>query len=260
MPSPDLVTGGHRRMLKVLDLFSGLNGWSAAFKDRGHHVVTLDIDPRFGADFQMDILGLNALGQWDVVLASPPCETFSVMTIGHYWTGGIGAYVPKNDKSRLGLALMNKAFELIDKSQPRYYVIENPRGVMRKVAPRPPDFTTWYCRWGKNYAKPTDLWTNLRGDFPACRNNSKDHTPAPRGSRTGVQGVGCTDNEIRHDYQPAGYKAKKAAGVLGNGVQMNASPKLAALRAVIPYPLSLAVAIACETDGVVRPEQTEVAA
>ena len=235
--------------VKVLDLFSGLEGWSRAFRERGHHVTTLDLDPRFGADIQADILTVNGLGKFDAILASPPCETFSVMTIGHYWTGGVGAYEPKNDKSRLGLAIMNKTFELIDAAKPRFYVIENPRGVMRKVAPRPPTTTTWYCRWGMPYAKPTDLWTNISGEFPACKNNNKDHLPAPRGSMTGIQGVGCDDNAVRHDYQPAGYWAKKNAGVLGNGVQMDASPKRAALRAVIPYRLSLAVCIAAENGG-----------
>lgn len=33
--------------MKVLDLFSGLGGWSAAFKDRGHTVFTVDVHPDF---------------------------------------------------------------------------------------------------------------------------------------------------------------------------------------------------------------------
>lgn len=255
-----------QKPLEVIELMSGLEGWSAGFRDRGHHTTALDLDPRFGADLQMDILNLNALGKrYDVILASPPCETFSVMTIGKYWTGGRGAYEPKNDRARHGLAIMHKTFALIDAAKPRFYVIENPRGVMRKVAPRPPTTTTWYCRWGKTYAKPTDLWTSIQGEFPACRNNDPDHLRAPRGSRTGVQGegkvagwadalsVGATDGQVRHDYQPAGYQAKKAAGGLGRGVQMDASPKKAALRAIIPYRLSLAVALAAERGGVLPP-------
>lgn len=216
--------------MKVLDLFSGLDGWGAAFRDRGHQVVSLDLDPRFGSDFQMDILNLNGLGKWDVVLASPPCETFSVMSIGTYWTGGRGAYQPTDDPkngpiARRGLAIMNKTFELIDKAQPRYYVVENPRGVMRKVSPRPPTTTVWYCQYGVSYAKPTDLWTNLTGTFLGCKNRNPDHEPAPRGNRTGVQGV---------------FKRKSSKS--GS----------AALRSVIPYELSLAICLACETDGVVR--------
>lgn len=36
--------------MRVLDLFSGLGGWSAAFRDRGHEVITLDIEPKFKPD------------------------------------------------------------------------------------------------------------------------------------------------------------------------------------------------------------------
>ena len=230
------------QQFRVLDLFSGLEGWSAGFKDRGHHVTTLDLDPRFGADIQADILSINALGKFDVILASPPCETFSTMTIARYWTGGTGAYQPKHEdgcagalcecRSVVGLALMNKTFELIDKAQPRYYVIENPRAVMRKVAPVPPTLTTWYCRWGRPYAKPTDLWTNIEGEFPICRNRNPDHAPAPRGSRTGTQG-------------------ENAALVAPHGRRSPA--ELAALRALVPYRLSLAVALAAERGGVLPP-------
>lgn len=213
-------------VLKVLDLFSGLNGWGAAFRDRGHAVTTLDLEPKFGADLQLDILNLNGLGTWDVILASPPCETFSVASIGHHWGGGRRAYEPKTPEAIVGLAIARKTFELIEKAAPRYYVIENPRGVLRKLIGRTP-VTTWACRWGVTQAKPTDLWTNLTGDWPTCHNGNADHAPAPRGSKT----PGSTQ----------GYQG-------------------AATRALIPYGLSLAVALACETDGVIRRQPVEVVA
>jgi len=34
--------------MKVIDLFSGLNGWSQPFKDRGHETFTVDLDTRLG--------------------------------------------------------------------------------------------------------------------------------------------------------------------------------------------------------------------
>ncbi len=80
--------------MKVLDLFSGLEGWASVFRARGHDVTTLDFDPRFGADIQIDILKLRSLeefGAFDVVCASPPCETFSVASISTHWAGGGGA-------------------------------------------------------------------------------------------------------------------------------------------------------------------------
>lgn len=60
--------------MKVLDLFSGMGGWSQAFRDRGHEVVRVELDPRFEAEIHADILSLTPKdlpGPWDIVLASP---------------------------------------------------------------------------------------------------------------------------------------------------------------------------------------------
>lgn len=242
-------------VVKVLDLFSGLGGWSAAFLARGHQVVTLDLEPRFNSDIQVDILNVTGLGTFDVILASPPCETFSVMSIGKYWTGGRGAYEPKNDKARLGLAIMNKTFALIDAAKPKFYVIENPRGVMRKVAPRKPNATTWYCRWGMPYAKPTDLWTNIQGEWPTCRNGSDDHAAAPRGSALGIQGLTRAEIKARivAGERITGYHVDKR-GELRKHTAMEmetygTTPEARAVRALIPYRLSLAVCFAAEEGG-----------
>jgi site-specific DNA-cytosine methylase len=73
--------------VRLLDLFSGLRGWSEPFAERGHEVLTLDFAPRFGADMTADILEVAATDfpwQPDVVLASPPCEAFSVLRIAWY--------------------------------------------------------------------------------------------------------------------------------------------------------------------------------
>ena len=50
----------------------------------------------------------------------------------------------------------------------------------------------WYCQYGDDRAKPTDIWTNNDNWIPrpVCHNGNKDchHQPAPRGSKTGTQG------------------------------------------------------------------------
>ena len=60
--------------------------------------------------------------------------------------------------------------------------------------------TVWYCQYGDDRAKPTDIWTNNSGwkPRPMCHNKRKDndgevihhchHETAPRGSKTGTQG------------------------------------------------------------------------
>jgi hypothetical protein len=203
--------------MKVLDLFSGLNGWGAAFSDRGHTVTTLDMDPKFGADYQLDILAvksLDELGEFDVVVASPPCETFSVASIGHHWTGGKRAYEPKTEEAKVGMDIARHTFHLIDRWLADHpsgkYVVENPRGVMRKIVGHPTG-TVWYCQYGDSRAKPTDIWTNLPLVLRGCRNGADDHDAAPRGAKTGTQGI-------------KGY----------------------ALRSLIPYQLAKEVCLACE--------------
>lgn len=187
--------------MNVLDLCAGKGGLSAAFRDRGHDVRTLDFDPQFGCTYTMDVREFAkdpraVLGDWtpDVILDGTPCEAFSVASIGHHWTGGARAYIPKTDGARLGLELVAAGLEAIAKLKPRVWVIENPRGVLRKlpVMEGLRRVTVWYCRYGDHRAKPTDLW----GGFPEtwaprapCWNGNDDHEAAPRGAKTGTQGL-----------------------------------------------------------------------
>jgi hypothetical protein len=74
------------------------------------------------------------------------------------------------------------------------FFIENPRGMLRKM-PFMQQFkrhTIWYCQYGDDRAKPTDIWTNSLTWIPRpiCHNGNKDchHQAAPRGSKTGTQG------------------------------------------------------------------------
>lgn len=208
------------RPLRVVDLFAGLEGWSAAFRDRGHDVFSTDIDPRFDVTLTADIRRLTLRDfpwQPDIVLASPPCDAFSVLNIGKNWTHD---HYPKTDAARLGLTLLRRTISLIGELQPRYAIIENPRAKMRRIIEA--EYPTWerrtvtYCQLGMQRMKPTDLF----GGFPPslalpapCRNGDTCHVSAPRGSTTGTQG----------------------------------DPDRAA-KAEIPYALSLLVAMAAEQD------------
>ncbi len=85
-----------------------------------------------------------------------------------------------------------KTLELIKAICPTYWFIENPRGVLRKMA-----FmdglkrnTVTYCQYGDERMKPTDIWTNLESwePKPMCKNGDKCHVEARRGAKTGTQG------------------------------------------------------------------------
>jgi hypothetical protein len=51
--------------------------------------------------------------------------------------------------------------------------------------------TVTYCQYGDNRMKPTDIWTNSNVWTPRkpCKNGDSCHISAPRGSRTGTQGL-----------------------------------------------------------------------
>lgn len=202
--------------MKVLDLFSGLGGFNQAFKDREHEVVTVDIlekfEPTIVADINdLQIQDLKKFGKFDVVLASPPCNCFSIASCSTHWS--IDRF-PKSDDAIAAIELVLHTMKLIVKSYPRYWILENPMGMLRKKIGLPVTTIT-QCQYGSNRMKPTDLWGVIPKSFKAkrCKNGDSCHEAAPRSSKTGTQG----------------YKTKE-------------------LRAKIPYGLSLAICVACEKD------------
>ena len=184
--------------MKVLDLFAGSRSFSKIADDLGHETFSVDINPFDGIDYITDIMDFNSRKvpfKPDLIWASPPCTTFSVASIGHHWGGGKRGYIPKTANAYRGMAFVKKTLEIIELYNPRYWYMENPRGVLRKldlVKGLPFRNTVWYCTYGDDRAKPTDIWTNDNtwNPRPVCKNGNKDchHAPAPRGSRTGTQG------------------------------------------------------------------------
>lgn len=187
--------------MKVLELFAGTKSFSSVAQSMKAQVFTSDFDSSFDTDYCIDILNFDTSKlpfKPDVIWASPPCETFSVASIGHHWTGGKGAYIPKTERAEKGKALVLKTIDLINELNPKYWFIENPRGVLRKM-PFMQGFcryTVTYCQYGDTRMKPTDIWTNIPDlqlrpmcKRPMCKNGMPCHISAPRGSSTGTQGI-----------------------------------------------------------------------
>ena len=194
--------------MKVLELFAGSRSFSKVAENLGHNIYTTDIESFDKINqvcniFDFDINKmLKEFGHPDIIWASPPCTTFSVASIGHHWKGGNKAYIPKTKDAELGIKIVFEAKYIIKLLNPKYFYIENPRGLLRKLPVMTKENfirnTVWYCQYGDKRAKPTDIWTN---DYnwspkPVCKNGNPDchHERAPRGSRTGTQG-------LKNDYE-----------------------------------------------------------
>lgn len=188
-------------MKKAIDLFCGTKSFAKIADKFGYKMQTIDFNKEFNPDICIDILFLNPHELFlmpDILWASPPCTTFSVASLGHHWTGGKGAYIPKTEECKIGLKILEKTISLIREVQPICWFIENPRGVMRKLIDdlflkynlKAQRYTVTYCQYGDTRMKPTDIWSNIDLNLkPMCHNGDSCHVSAPRGSRTGTQGL-----------------------------------------------------------------------
>ena len=186
----------------VLELFAGTRSIGKAFEAKGHKVISVDWDKQFeDIDLYADIGQLSAEqvielcgGKPDVIWASPDCTTYSIAAISHHRTKeASGNLAPKSDYARQCDEINQHVLALIEELQPTYWFIENPRGGMRKMdwMQQLPRYTITYCQYGDTRMKPTDIWTNHPDPQfkPPCKNGAPCHQAAPRGSKTGTQGL-----------------------------------------------------------------------
>lgn len=178
--------------MKILELFSGTESFSKVARARGHETFTIELNEHFNPDLCKNILDVKAKDipfKPDVIWASPPCTCFSVASIGSSW---IGNYHPKRVETALGMAYVLKTLQLIKELKPKFWFIENPRGVLRKMGfmEELNRSTVTYCQYGDTRMKPTDIWHNTNWNpRKMCKNGNPCHVAAPRGSKTGTQGL-----------------------------------------------------------------------
>ena len=194
--------------MKVLELFAGTRSIGKAFEKHGHEVYSIEWNKDFdNIDWYEDIGKITAqdiidrFGHPDVIWASPDCTTFSIAGISHHRRKNpeTGNLDPISDYAKFCDKVDQHVLQLIEELQPKYWFIENPRGGLRKMTWMQglPRYTLTYCKYetdkpiSERRMKPTDIWTNHPNPnfIPPCKNGDPCHAPAPRGSKTGTQGI-----------------------------------------------------------------------
>lgn len=130
-----------------------------------------------------------------MIWAAFDCTTFSLAAISKHRTKNkvTGNLDPITDYARYCDKVNKHALELIRQLKPKYYFIENPVGGLCSMDYMQgiPKYMITYCKYGFPYQKRTHIFTNHPNPafLPPCKNGDKCHQAAPRGSRTGLQGV-----------------------------------------------------------------------
>lgn len=195
--------------MRVLELFAGTRSIGKAFEKHGHEVYSIEWNKDFeNIDWYEDIGKITAqdiidrFGHPDVIWASPDCTSYSLAAISHHRVKNkeTGNLDPITDYAKFCDKVNAHVIDLIHELNPKYFFIENPRGGLCNMTFMQgiPKYLVTYCQYGDTRMKPTHIFTNYPNpQFKHCKNGDPCHEKAPRGSRTGTQGIKGSVNRSR---------------------------------------------------------------
>jgi len=186
--------------MNVLELFAGSRSIGKVAEELGYNVFSVDVKAFKGIDLVKDIEFLEKKDipfSPHIIWASPPCTYFSVASIGHHWNEN---HTPKTKEAVEGMKILNKTLSIFKWFPLSKFYMENPVGKMRRKVKGINRTTITYCSYGDKRMKSTDIWSNniydmfnTNGWKPRSQcfagNKKCHHEEAPRGSKTGTQGL-----------------------------------------------------------------------
>lgn len=191
--------------MRVLELFSGTGSVGKICKEKGWDVVSLDLK---NADINCNILDWNykdISGNFDIIWASPPYNTFSKMAICNYNKDQVNQRI-----DNIGLPILRKTEEIINYFHPKYYFIENPQtGRMKNYITDKPFYDVDYCMysdWG--YKKRTRIWTNKQNFNNLLCNGNCDSIIQIESRR--IHRANCGNTFYRNLLAKSGIKYKQS--------------------------------------------------
>ncbi len=196
--------------MKLLECFAGSRSFGKVAEQLGMEVFSIDIEPFEGISLVKDMEFVTPDDIPfipDIGIFMPPCTSYSIAAISHHRNGQIpkSEFAEKSDRVVINTLKLIRFYEKVNPNFKWY--LENPVGMLNKM-----DFMkgiervkVYYCRYGDTRMKPTFIFTNNlitmynpNGWQPRkkCWNGNKKchHEEAPRGSKTGTQG-------LKNDYE-----------------------------------------------------------
>ena len=165
------------KQLKILELFCGTKSFTKEAEKLGHKCFTIDFNKKFNPDLCIDVMDLDVsmlpleFQTPDVVWASPPCTEYS--------------HAKRRGERKIAYAnrIVNKTLWLIQKLNPKVWIMENPQtGLLKnqEFIKSLPYTDTSYCKYGYSYRKQTRFWNNANLILETCKEdcefmNGKKH-------------------------------------------------------------------------------------
>ena len=112
----------------MLDLYAGTHSVGKVAQELGYNVTSLDLQ---GADIECNVLEWNYTdyepGYFDIIWASPPCETFSTVRRSNIGRNGYTHESIEKDMLERGVPILRRTEEIIQYFEPKLWFMENPQ-------------------------------------------------------------------------------------------------------------------------------------